>query len=293
MIWTTWRQHRPEAVIGLAAVVAVVVLVFVANQLGYFTGGVNNELAPFTQTSLFLLPVLVGIFVGAPLLARDLENGTHRLLWTQGTRRSRWLAGKLGLVVGPVAIGAVLVAAYVALVLQGQHLTLLDGRTVGSFRPWEWFDELGPAFAAYVVFALSLGIALGAVIGRTYPAMALTLVGYIVARAPIEVLARPRYLPPLREQFTIVTSVPLPDPNAWLLDTRFQDVASGQTVPFIQALDRAGPSGGLAQAGLLGLQYYQPGDRFWLFQGIEAAIFVALAAALVVLAYYWVTRRIT
>ena len=32
---------------------------------------------------LTLLPALAGLFIGAPLLARELEHGTHRLAWTQ------------------------------------------------------------------------------------------------------------------------------------------------------------------------------------------------------------------
>jgi ABC-2 family transporter protein len=293
VIWTTWRQHRPEALVGLAALVAVAALFFVADQRRYFTHGVNNELAPFLQASLFVLPALVGVFVGAPLLARDLERGTHRLLWTQGVTRSRWLAGKLALVVGAVAVAAALVGAYVALVLHGQHLTVAGGKTVDAFDPWGWYDELGPAFAAYVVFALSLGIALGAVVGRTYPAMALTLVGYIAVRAPIGMLARPRYLPPLREQLTSVTNIPSPGPHAWLLQQVYQDAASGRPLSIMDALLRSGPPGDrLAQHGLVGWQYYQPGDRFWLFQGVEAAIFVALAALLVGLTYSWTTRRV-
>ena len=33
---------------------------------------------------LAVLPALAGLFVGAPLLARELEHGTHRFAWTQG-----------------------------------------------------------------------------------------------------------------------------------------------------------------------------------------------------------------
>ena len=36
---------------------------------------------------------------------------------------------------------------------------------------------------------------------------------------------------------------------------------------------------------------YQPASRFWAFQGIEAAIFVVLAGALLALAYRMVLRR--
>jgi hypothetical protein len=38
------------------------------------------------------------------------------------------------------------------------------------------------------------------------------------------------------------------------------------------------------------LAQYQPASRFWLFQGVEAAIFVLLAAGLLALAYRLVLR---
>ncbi len=36
---------------------------------------------------------------------------------------------------------------------------------------------------------------------------------------------------------------------------------------------------------------YQPAGRFWIFQGIESAIFIALALIMVVLAYRKVVSR--
>ncbi len=41
------------------------------------------------------------------------------------------------------------------------------------------------------------------------------------------------------------------------------------------------------------IQYFQPGDRFWAFQTIEAAILCGLALLIVGCAVYWVTRRAT
>ena len=40
-------------------------------------------------------PLVLGLFWGAPLIAREIETGTHTLVWTQGVSRRRWLAGKL------------------------------------------------------------------------------------------------------------------------------------------------------------------------------------------------------
>ena len=41
------------------------------------------------------LPALIGAFVGAPVLARELENGTIRYAWTQGIGRLHWTLAKL------------------------------------------------------------------------------------------------------------------------------------------------------------------------------------------------------
>ncbi len=51
------------------------------------------------------VPGLIGMFWGAPLIAREFETGTFRLAWTQGVTRTRWLAAKLS-VAGLAAIAA-------------------------------------------------------------------------------------------------------------------------------------------------------------------------------------------
>ena len=58
---------------------------------------------------VILAPALIGLFFGAPLIARELETGTFRLAWTQSVTRRRWLAVKLGLVgLAAMAIGGLL-----------------------------------------------------------------------------------------------------------------------------------------------------------------------------------------
>jgi hypothetical protein len=284
MIWSTWRQHRPEALAGAAVLAATVALVLVAAD----ENAISNPL-PLQATvalTLAVLPALVGVFVGAALLTRDLEVGTHRLVWTQGTPRSRWLATKLALVFGAVLPAGALVGVLTAAVVTS---------TSEPVDPWAWFDQSGPAFAAYVAFALAVGVALGAVVGRTYPAMALTLVVYVTVRVPVEVFLRPRYMTPLRMRLESLTTLHAP-PGRYLpmwLDMVYQ-TRSGRTLTFQQALQAmgAGQNDNLAAHGLVGWAYYQPGDRFWAFQGIEATIFLALAALLVGLTFYWVNRRI-
>lgn len=47
----------------------------------------------------------------------------------------------------------------------------------------------------------------------------------------------------------------------------------------------------LSSHGYHTLVTYQPASRFWAFQGIEASIYIVLAAALVALAYRMVLAR--
>jgi hypothetical protein len=45
-------------------------------------------------------------------------------------------------------------------------------------------------------------------------------------------------------------------------------------------------------AGAYNLELFHPAGRYWLFQGIETALFVALAVLLLLAAVHWVRRRI-
>ncbi len=53
----------------------------------YFAGG----------AVMYLTPLIIGAFWGAPMIARELEAGTHRLAWNQSVARDRWLLAKLGI----------------------------------------------------------------------------------------------------------------------------------------------------------------------------------------------------
>src|SRR6266508_599402 len=129
MLWLTWRQHRAEVLGGLvllAALGAVLVVTGLPMHAAYTNQGVaacvagagvaedcDALLEGFAGryvglgdllTLLTVLPVLAGVFIGAPLLGRELEHGTWRLAWAQGVTRTRWLAVKLPLLTAVVAV---------------------------------------------------------------------------------------------------------------------------------------------------------------------------------------------
>jgi hypothetical protein len=296
MLWLTYRQHRPElfgilaTAIGLASVIVVGAQVATSAriELGIdacqpFVGQLtqtcglaltenSRRIGPFITSMplLDLFPALVASFVGASLFSRDFERGTHRLTWTQGITRTRWLLGKLA-VVALVAIGGAAIIAAVS----GQADVFYSG--LGSFHtatgpgPFSLFDFSAPAIVAYFVFAVAFGAVLSVFFRRTLPAMFVALVGFIGIRGWVELALRPKYLPPISLGEGQSRNVPA---DAWDIGTRYltsagDEVSGDRLGSLIQ-----GFSGDLAQSyGFRMNQYlaerdvfirqlYQPADRY-------------------------------
>ncbi len=134
-------------------------------------------------------PALIGMFWGAPLLARELETGTYRLAWTQSVTRSRWLVTKLAL----VGLAAVTVASLLTLTITWWYRALDPVST----NQYAVFDRRDIAPIGYAAFAFAVGALSGTVIRRTLPAMATTIGVYVVARVSTSLWIRPHLLPPI------------------------------------------------------------------------------------------------
>ena len=168
---------------------------------------------------LLILPMLVGIFWGAPLVAREIEHGTHRLVWTQGTSRLRWAATKFGL----VSIGVLAMTAVFAAMLNWWITPVMQ--TSGQRFDYIFFDIHGIVVFGYATFALALGIFAGAVTGRLLPAMATTVVGFLAVRLVVMLVARDHYLPTETRRISVAglalgDSYPAMEPPARRLDTK-------------------------------------------------------------------------
>jgi len=282
MIWVAWRQHRFEAAVAavLLAVLTGYLIVSglqaeaLARQLGLSSCDLtssagstcSNALTSYMDSFfgisvlvryvLIALPALLGVFVAAPLLAREVENGTNMFIWTQSITRTRWFWVKL-LLLGGSAFSA---AAAVSMVAQWWQQPFNQMYADGN---WTFFDVVGPAPVAYALFALALGVAAGTAIQRTVPAMAATLFIFVAARFAVR-LWRPWFEAPMTAQ--------LPAPAGILRGV----------------LQIASPTVGEAQSYVV----YQPADRFWTFELIEMTIFLVPAVVLVVLTSWWVRHRV-
>ncbi|MGH9016112.1 MAG: transporter [Acidimicrobiales bacterium] len=217
MIRLTWMAFRTQGLVGLAAllVVGVVLLVTGPHLVHLYDTNVVGCAAHFdcsSATGTFLkndhglvvalnvlvvvVPGLVGIFWGAPLVARELETGTYRLAWTQSVSRARWLAVKLGV----VGLAAALAGGVLSLMVTWWS-SPVDRANVNLFATFDQRD-LVPVGAA--AFAFAVGTTAGVLLRRTIPAMAATLVTFAGARLLGNYLVLPRLVAPLRHSYALV-----------------------------------------------------------------------------------------
>jgi hypothetical protein len=150
MTWVAWRQFRTSAVIAAAALAAMAILLAVtthgAHALSCAAGGCpvsdgkfwrlsHDGLLKILSTLLVGLPAVVGVFWGAPLIARELESGTYRLAWTQSVTRTRWLSTRLLL----VAVAGAVLCGLTSAMLGWWSSKESDTRC----SPWRWRSPRG------------------------------------------------------------------------------------------------------------------------------------------------------
>lgn len=334
MIWLTWRQHRFQVIAGAAvlAVLGVFILVTGIGMVSSFndsglaacfaaTPSGCSELASswssqysgyqFVIPLFLLLPGLIGAFWGSPLIAREVEQGTQRMIWMQSISRTRWLAVKVVVLLLLAVLGATLYT----LALQWWSQPLVTASNNNRFNPGV-FDLLGVVPVAYAIFAFALGVLVGAVIRKTVPAMGATLVAFVAVRVAVEFFLRPHYQAALTESYSLAPdakTILSRTPGTWQISAQTVDkaghvVSNGIGIDFNRIVgvcpSLAGGSAGVApsasntqtcirDAGIHVVATFQPADRYWPFQGVEAAIFLALSAALLTMAFLWLSRRAT
>jgi len=317
MAWVTWRQHR-IALAGVAALLGAwaVYLWLAGLQLhhayaaatachpasslacGEIISEFNLTYGDPALTAAVLLqtvPALIGAFVGAPVLARELETGTFRYAWTLGISRRRWTLGKLV----PLAIAVAAAAGVFSLLFSWFFQPFFaDGNNIPFTA--ELFDLRWPAFAAWTLAAFAIGALAGMLIRRVVPAIAATLAAWAGLALTAALYLRQHYAVPLR---TSNLNVP---GSAWIMSQWWTKggkfaFANWHDAPasLVRRCSAAGPLGKgspgtlyqcFAQHGYTQWTSYQPGSRFWPFQWIEGGWLLALSVLLIA-ATVWLVRR--
>lgn len=321
MIRFTWLQFRAQAAVAFGALAVIAIaLVATGPHLAHLYAttvadcSVHGDCAAATTAFaskdrllqdlgnvLIALPALVGIFWGAPLVARELEARTERLVWAQGVTRSRWVLVKLGFVGLASAGGAGLLS-----LMFTWWSSPFDRVNIDRFT--SVFDQRDIVPIGYTVFAFALGVAAGVVIRRTLPAMATTLGVFAAARVGFTQWARPHLITPLRVLSPLhltsgmtcnsVNNGPLTlvgaKPGAWVYSAAVVNKAGHPVASTF--LDHGACLQSRAAPACIGqlreLLVYQPASRYWAFQWYEMAIFLGLALVLAGFCFWWVRERL-
>ncbi len=331
MTWLVWRQHRNQAYVAAAALAAfAVVLLITGRQMASQyssaltscaashtcanlanTLNLTNPVVSVLITLTVVVPCLLGVFWGGPLVAREFETGTTQFAWMQGITRSRWLTAKVGWALLAAAAWGGAVSALVT--WWSGPLNALNHQ---NFQPAQ-FDIQGIVPVGYAVFAVALGIAVGTLLRRTLPAMAITLGVFTFLRLVVGQDFRSRYLTAVTKTFSFLHHPALPTGSYWQISGGV--VGPGGRVPStglvgsgphlsidgipinLASLPSAcrnlaftGPQkffSCLTAHGYHGFITYQPADRYWAFQGIETGVFALLAAVLIAMTAIVVVRR--
>ncbi|MEU4967149.1 ABC transporter permease subunit [Streptomyces smyrnaeus] len=186
--WLVWRQHRAAywtliAVTLLGVAVMVCLRGQMMDQLNALDSPPkkSDSLPPDFEkhtsrlfgfgSYLGYLPILVGVFLGAPLIAGDLESGTAKLVTSQSVSRLRWLTTKLAMTAGLIALSTAVLGA-----VFNWWWSPLRGRS----DTLEWtssvfFDGTGIMPVAYALLTFTVGVAVGMVLRRTLVSMVVTL----------------------------------------------------------------------------------------------------------------------
>lgn len=295
MFWLTWRQHRAQVLVTAAFLVALGTFLLV-HGLGTadvaagvaadrLEGALDGRFAAvYTYLSwLPVVPLLAGMFWGAPLIAREAEAGTLRLAWTQSVTRARWLGVKFGVLGLAVTAAGLAVGAMV-----GAWLDTFDGtRFADRFGDPAFFAATGTAGGAWWLFAFALGAAAGGLFRRTLVAFAVTIAVFLAVMFVL-FTNRSEYAEPLSR----VVDEPLAD-GSYVTDSGYL-APDGKVVPTPpQCADKPRDAymTCVQDSGYPSVQYYQPADRYWRFQLTETGILLLGTVLLAGPVIYRIARR--
>ncbi|MEU1185705.1 transporter [Streptomyces sp. NPDC005820] len=314
-LWLAWRQQRVPAGIGAAALLAVAAIaaycrsgMLDALRSGLFdhcgTGPLQCtrsdsglplllDVEPLTYLGALniALPVVIGVFWGAPLLGRDRELGTHRMVLAQGVSRGQWFASRFALATATT----ITLSGLLAGVFAWWWRPAAD-RSYGLF----WYDVTalsgsGPRVVAAALFGLATGTLLGLLARRVLAAMGLTLLVTGLTTLLLEWTHRTRLLV-APHTYVSAGGVPkAPMGEKWSTGTYGLITASGR---HDDVLNCPYPSGAelrecMAAHGYVA-RFYEanPAGDYWAFQWTDTAVLGGLAALLTVVTVLLLRRRI-
>lgn len=309
MTWLVWRQHRASYWTILA--VTVLSVAWMVHQraglMDYLTAhgwpgavsdtwlrnmGSHTAWLQKVGFGLGFVPILLGVFLGAPLLAGDLESGTAKLATSQSAGPARWLAAKLGVTVLVVVVAT----ATLSVAFEWWWRPVSKENTVLDWTSGAVFDTTGAVPVALTLFTVLGGVAIGMLLRRTLLAMVVTFffaasvqVAWAYFRLDLGNVVR----------ITTDTGVDVPSPAtpaASLQVDQWFVTGSGDTLGWSTCVHEASEKARdacLQKADVVGWAVdYLPISQMNGMQWFGSSILFALTAAIVGFVFVWGRKRV-
>lgn len=287
MTWVAWRQQRWQILLSIGIVVLLAAVMTFVRFDALSLGGDEKLIDErydtyinYLRLVLIALPVLLGMFAGAPLFAREIEQGTHVFGLTQSIGRTRWWATKIAVAGVPAVIAMTVLGLVNAWSSAPLQAVMYGGRLATPT-----FEIQGLTLGAYTVLAFALSATVGLLVRNTLAAMVVTVIAYIPLLGVVANVLRPSYATPISSRYETMPR------DAWVVESSYVDSA-GNVTSFSPVGCTASVSDCLTSRGLVQEVAFQPDDRFWSFQVIETGVFVALAVALLGIGVWALHKRL-
>lgn len=216
-----------------------------------------------------MLPFVVGVLLGAPLVAREIEKRTAPMAWSMSRSRRRWLAGRLL---------PVLIAAVISLLLVGaaSEALLLAAAQPGTELGFANLGYHGPIIAARGAAVLVIGVVVGLVLGRVLPAILVTGMLTIALVGGLYVMRDQM----MRAEAKWITVGPDGGNVTMIYDSGWTDDVTGEFLTYDQAFARFpeifGPEGSWDPPGLSQAYLATPPELYPSFVAREIAALVGV-----------------
>jgi hypothetical protein len=244
----------------------------------------------FARIGAFLTPFALGLFLGVPIVAREIEGRTAGIAWTLSRSRPRWLIHR----VLPLVVVVIILAAAVG--IGSEFVTRTNPFADLAANPgFTDYTARGWMLPVRALAVLSLGIAVGATVPRQLPALLLAIGFTIALFVGLSIgmntwmAAEAKPIPLNEGRFGPFGDGPL------IFDMAFREDSTGDVITMNDFYNRYGdvafPDDGQAPEGFTQVAIGIPGEEYTTWALRESALLGMLALTSAGLATLIVQRR--
>jgi hypothetical protein len=232
---------------------------------------------------LLIVTFAIGLFLGVPIIARELERGTVRLAWWLAPSRWRWYLAR----VVPILVAVALLTFFAGVVTD--RIWAVNSPGVDPSRSFDGYGLRGGLLASRAVFIFAVSVLVGSFIGRALPAVIIAaLVAAFGLSGGIQVHQKILASEAVAVPVDLENGNSIP-PGAMYIDQKF--VLPDGTLVGWAYFNGSDPYDANGQPLYPQVQLVIPGERYRFVEAREAVVLAGGSLVALLLAGFVVVRR--